>query len=248
MRYSYAGWTQYYKRLLYQVYDLTDKIKTDNEITVNVGCGWYGSPMMGRAPFGKPALIAALNITFLDGTSEIIRTDDGWLVAKSEVTFSEIYDGECADARIVPSFDSHARVYDGYETGKLTIADGERVVEAQRLAAKEIIITPKGETVIDFGQNITEYIEFKTRGKAGDILEVSHAEVLDKDGNFYTENYRSAKAKIIYTLKDEEQTYKPRHTFFGFRYVRIDKAPSEIRLEDFTAIVVHSDIKRTRFL
>ena len=101
--------------------------------------------------------------------------------------------------------------------------------------------------MIDFGQNMTGYVEFKIRGKAGDTVKIDCAEILDKDGNFYNANYRSAKSLIEYTLKDGEQTYKPLYTFFGFRYIRLFGWTEEINPKNFTAIVVHSDIKRTGY-
>ena len=238
------GWTEYYSRLLYRSYDVKSLLSTENEITVGVGCGWYASAMMGRESLGDPALIAALLITYEDERSELLVTDESWLVAKSEVTYTDIYNGEVCDGRIVPRFDSHAQALD-FNKNTLTATDGELIMEVERIQAKRLIKTPSGETVIDFGQNLTGYLEFSVNGKSGDTVEISHAEILDKDGNFYTENYRGARAKLIYTLRDGEQTYKPHYTFFGFRYIRLDSYPGVINLENFTAIVVHSDIKYT---
>ena len=113
---------------------------------------------------------------------------------------------------------------------------------------KEIITTPKGETVLDFGQNMTGYLKITVDAKEGDKISFSFAEILDKDGNFYNENYRKAKAIYEYICKDGVQTYKPNLTFYGFRYVRIDSYPTEIKPENFTAIVVHSDMKRTGYI
>ena len=88
-----------------------------------------------------------------------------------------------------------------------------------------IFTTPAGETVIDFGQEITGYVEVSLDAHAGDCVELSHAEVLDKHGNFYTENYRAAKAKFLYFCKEGFQTWHPKLTFFGFRYIRVDHFP-----------------------
>ena len=76
-------------------------------------------------------------------------------------------------------------------------------------------------------------------------MEISHGEILDKDGNFYNANYRAAKAKIFYTCCDGVQTYKPKMTFFGFRYIRLDQFPGTPKPEQFYAVAVHSDMKRT---
>lgn len=114
-----------------------------------------------------------------------------------------------------------------------------------------IFTTPVGETVIDFGQEITGYVEVSLDAHAGDCVELSHAEVLDKHGNFYTENYRAAKAKFLYFCKEGFQTWHPKLTFFGFRYIRVDQFPGgakAVRPDNFTAVVVCSDLQRTGFL
>ena len=104
---------------------------------------------------------------------------------------------------------------------------------------------------MDFGQNLTGYVEIALDGVKGEAVELSHAEVLDKNGNFYTENYRSAKAKYLYFCRDGAQRYKPKLTFYGFRYIRVDRFPGGAETaapENFTAIAVHSDMKRTGYL
>lgn len=98
--------------------------------------------------------------------------------------------------------------------------------------------------MVSFGQNLTGYVEFTTTAKSGQTVEISHGEILDQAGNFYTENLRTAKQKLVYICKEGTQTFKPQHTFMGFRYIRLDQAPEDISC---TAIVVHSDIKRTGF-
>lgn len=125
------------------------------------------------------------------------------------------------------------------------------MTEHERVAAAKVFTTPKGELVIDFGQEVTGYVETTLSASAGEVLSLSFAEVMDKEGNFYTENYRSAKAQYIYTCKDGVQTYKPHLTFYGFRYIRVDEFPGGLYKADpscFTAIAVHSDMKRTGYL
>lgn len=128
---------------------------------------------------------------------------------------------------------------------RLIPQQGEEVIENERLQPAHLIKTPKGETVIDFGQNLTGYLEFTVKAKAGEKVSFSFAEILDHEGNFYNENYRSAKAMYDYTCCDGLQTYKPNLTFYGFRYVRVDAFPAVINLENFTAIVVHSRLRQT---
>ena len=240
------GWTEYEKRIPYQSYDVTDMLAESNILTLGVGHGWYCS----RVGFNNvyplrevPAVIAALKITYKNGSEEIIKTDESWLAAESEVTESTIYGGEVVDARIVPDFSRPVTELDK-DTDILYEFDGVPVRETERISPKQIIRTPKGEFVVDFGQNLTGYPEIRLCGRSGDTIKIYCAEILDKDGNFYNENYRTAKSRIEYTLRDGEVTYKPHYTFFGFRYLKIDGNFEPTR-ENITAIVVHSDLERT---
>lgn len=244
------GWTSYDKRHQYQTYDITDKIKNTNEITVTVGKGWYrGDLVLWRDNniWGTvPGLIAVIRIEYKDGTEKVISTDKNWKVSESAVRFSEIYDGEIFDANYsVEEWDDTAYYYG--TTLTLIPQEGEIVREMEHIKPIEMIITPNGEKVIDFGQNMTGYVKFKVNGKKGDKIAYSHAETLDSAGNFYTANLRSAKQRVEYICRDGVQKYKPHHTFMGFRYIRLDEAPDYVTSDMFEAIVVHSDIKRTGY-
>ena len=252
------GWTTYYKRLQYQEYDVTGLIGTENHLAVTVGKGWYHSPLPGFSvseyqnglaarPLG---LLAQLEVVYEDGHTEIIASDDTWKVSESAVRFSEIYDGETYDATFRPEYQENAEIFDG-PSDTLIPQEGEEIREQERIEAARIFTTPKGEVVADFGQEVTGYVEIRTDAQAGDEIRLSHGEVMDKEGNFYTENYRSAKAAYRYLCCDGPQICHPKMTFFGFRYIRIDAFPGGIHAakpENFTAIVLHSDMKRTGYL
>ena len=243
------GWTT--KRLQYQSYDVTELLKDQNVLSVSVGRGWQRSPLAGWVdsegvqPRTKQAagLCAQLSI---DG--QIIESDSSWKVQEGPVRFSEIYDGELYDANIAAGGLEAVEEYPG-PAWPLIPQQGDEIREQDRLRPAAIIKTPKGETVIDFGQNLTGYIELTLPGqvKAGSPISISFAEVLDKEGNFYTENYRSAKSLLRYICREGEQTYKPKFTFFGFRYIRLDDFPVPVKAEYFTAIAVYSDMERTGY-
>ena len=250
------GWTTYMKRLQYQEYDVTDLLTADNEIHIWVGKGWYRSPMESWSHSqsdlcaNPAAMLSQLEITYTDGSEDVIVSDTSWTVSESCIRFSEIYDGEICDGTHVPDFTGEVEVFDGpFHT--LLPQQGEEIKEQERLAAARLFVTPKGETVIDFGQEVTGYLEVTVDACAGDIVDVSFAEVMDKEGNFYNDNYRKAKAQYHYTCHDGKQTYKPKFTFYGFRYIRINSFPggvSNASLDHFTAVVVHSELKRTGYL
>lgn len=234
------GWTAYEKRLQYQEYDITDLLKEENELTVTVGKGWFRSPMPGfgdardcvlrtERPCG---IFAEIHLEYKDGSQDIIPTDTKWMWGDSPVLFSEIYDGEVFDAAFITEKWEQCKILD-WQTDILIPQEGEKILEMERVFPKEIIKTPAGETVIDFGQEITGYVEISLTAKKGDRIHILHGEVLDSNGNFYNENYRGAKAEITYFCKDGKQTWHPKLTFYGFRYIKLDEFPIEPKLDYF---------------
>ena len=244
------GWTSYLNRLQVQSYDVTNLLKTENSLEVTVGQGWRaiaskrdGSDFLG---YRDTALIAELTIVYADGTAESIVTDSSWTARESKLRYTNIYDGDIYDATFKAGSARHCICVD-LEKDMLIPQEGEKIVEQERMPALQVIKTPAGETVIDFGQNMTGYVEFRIKGTPGVQATISHGETLDRDGNFYNANYRSADAQIKFICDGEEHTYKSALTFFGFRYIRLENWPDEIKKENFTAVVVHSDIRRTGY-
>lgn len=244
------GWTSYLNRLQVQSYDVTDMLKTENSLEVTVGQGWRaiankrdGSDFLG---YRDTALIAELTIVYADGTAESIVTDSSWTARESKLRYTNIYDGDIYDATFKAGSARHCICVD-LEKDMLIPQEGEKIVEQERMPALQIIKTPAGETVIDFGQNMTGYVEFRIKGTPGAQATISHGETLDRDGNFYNANYRSADAQIKFICDGEEHIYKSALTFFGFRYIRLENWPDEVKKENFTAVVVHSDIRRTGY-
>ncbi len=252
------GFTSYRKRLQVQEYDVTRLLSDENELTVTVGKGWYHSrflalwevPQWRADMMASPmALIAQLDIEYADGRRSVIGTDGSWEWSESRVRFSDLYDGEIYDAGFEHSWQP-VEIYDGPDE-ILIPQQGEEVRPQERLAVKSVIHTPKGETVLDFGQNMAGVIAVSLCAHAGDTVELSFGETLDAEGNFYNANYRSAKCIYKYICREGEQSWEPRHTFYGFRYVRVDAFPGGAGALDpgcFTAVVMHSDMKRTGWL
>ena len=256
------GWTAYPKRLQYQVYDVTELINAENRLEILVGKGWYRSRLGWKEPseyqnalHTRPyALLAQLEITYEDGQKENIVSNETWEVAESCVRFSEIYDGEIYDASLKDFSRLGTELYVG-PNETLIPQEGEEIREQERIGVANVFVTPKQELVLDFGQNLTGYVEISLKAKAGDVVDLSFAEVMDREGNFYTENYRSAKSQYHYVCKEGDQQYKPKFTFYGFRYIRINQFPTDYTgriekfpVEAFVAIVVHSEMKRTGYL
>jgi alpha-L-rhamnosidase len=257
--YLTPGYTSYNKRIQYQAYDVTNLLKPGaNAVGASLGSGWYrGIYGIGtrKEIYGKDiALLLQINITYTDGSTAIIGTDDSWKTSTGEVRYAEIYMGSTIDARMEQKGWSTAAFDDkswttvsvqNYPKNILIATVNETVKKKETFKAIKLFTTPKGEKVIDFGQNLVGWVKFKVNGKAGDKIVISHAEVMDKEGNFYTDNLRDAKCINTFILKGGEETFEPQFTWQGFQYIRIEGYPGDIKPEDFTAIALYSDMPVT---
>jgi len=254
------GWTSYNHRLQYQQYDVTSLLQggKENAIGVQLGNGWYRGYIgfSGQHNFyGKEiALLFQLEITYADGSKERVASDGSWTSSTGAIRSSEIYHGETVDARMniagwsepgTPSGTwSPVKVTD--KKVKLIATYNEPIRRHETFSPKKIFRTPKGEQVIDFGQNLVGWVRIRTRGKSGDKIIIHHAEVLDKDGNFYTENLRPARQENVFILSGNgEESFEPTFTFQGFRYIRVSGYPEEVKADDFTATALYSDMPLT---
>jgi len=245
------GWTSYDNRILYQIYDVTSYINQTNKITLGLAPGWAGQFGYVGNNFDiknrmakDPAVIAELALNYTDGTCDTLVTDESWDVYSSFVRTSTVFGGETVDMTLAPEYISKAHTV--CIKTKLCPHDGEIICEHERIAPVRLITTPKGERVIDFGQNLSGYAEIRIKGKRGERIVIHHAEVLDSEGNFYLANMRSAKNENVYILSGDEDVFKPTYTFQGFRYIRLTEYPLDtIDLNCIRAIAVHSDIRRT---
>ncbi len=254
------GWTSYNKRLQYQVYDVTGLVQRGgNAIGVALGNGWYRSTLAwsgNRNLYGKTlGLLMQLELEYSDGSRETVVTDESWKSSTGSICFSEIYDGETIDARLEKKNWNKADFDDTGWVGvkqvdhpmdPLTATLNEPVKKQEALKPVKIFRTPKGELVVDFGQNMTGWVEVKLKGQAGDTVRMYHAEVLDKEGNFYTANLRSAKQLNTYVLAGGgEESFHPHFSFQGFRYIRLEGLRGEPKPEQFSAVALYSDMAPT---
>ena len=241
------GYTSYHNRVQYQTTDVTELLCGESCLRITVAPGWAVGHLGydgGKNLYSDCVLaVADLELTYADGSVEHIATDGSWEIWTNEVTFSDLYHGETVDKTVTPAFLGNAvAVERGFP---LIPQEGEDIIEQERLAPVALIVTPKGERVIDFGQNMTGYVSLRIRGRRGERVVLSCAEVLDKDGNFYNANYRTARNILTFVLSGEEDDFKPTYSFQGFRYIRLDEYPDvPVDLDAFRAVVVHSDLRR----
>ncbi|MGF7010676.1 alpha-L-rhamnosidase [Lachnospiraceae bacterium PF1-22] len=247
------GTSTYDQNLAYQTYDVSAHIKSgENQVEVILGDGWYRSCSGvdgDRNLYGEDiALYFQLEV---EGET-VCLSDESWCASSSgPLRENDMQQGEVFDARLAEIADFHPVKKEDFGVGNLVCSNSLRIKEKERFSGK-IITTPKGETVIDYGQNLAGYVEFRLEGKEGEKLVLTHGESLDENGNFTTENFQERKRhkeggirqEVVYTCKDGENHYKSRFTIWGFRYALVE-TKLDLSAAEFTAIAVYSDMKQT---
>ena len=253
------GWTTYGARLRYDTHDVTDLL-TDgaNVLGAVVADGWWRGHLgweMKRNVYGdRLGLLAQLEVTYTDGSTVTIGTGPGWRTSVGPRLAADLYNGESYDARLVldgwaeAGFDDAtwpaADLFDP-NVGELVAPLAPPVRAVEELPVREVITTPSGRTVLDFGQNVVGWVRFTVEGDTGTTVTLRHAEVLEH-GELGTRPLRKAEATDRYTLRGgDPETWEPAFTSHGFRYVEVDGWPGDVDAAAFTAVVVHTDLEPT---
>jgi alpha-L-rhamnosidase len=257
--YFTPGWTSYNKRIQYQVYDVTSMLKKgDNATGVTIGDGWYRGYTYNRKKdvYGKKlALLYQLEVVYTNGKRVIITSDKSWKVAYGPIRASSFFDGEVYDARkektgwTNPTY--RDLTWDTVKTDEtiksnLIATAGPTVKKHEKFLPLKVFTTPEGDRVVDFGQNLVGWVQFKLKANAGDTMKLYHAEVLDQKGNFYTKNLRTAKQEITYVFKDDSvATFEPHFTFQGFRFLKVVGYKGPLDSTNLAAYALYSDMAQT---
>lgn len=244
------GVTAYNQLIQVQTYDVSHLLQqsTQHELLISLGDGWY------KGNFGfdggqdniygdRQMAIAELHIKYEDGSEEIINSDNSWQTTSGRITKSAIYYGE--------DYDATRKITDWKAA---TVIDHPKNILHDRLSlplkvkeylpVKDIIQTPAGETVLDFGQNQAGWPEFFNHEKAGTEIQLQVGEIL-QNGNFYRDNLREARAAFHYISNGKEKWIRPHFTYYGYRYVKVTGNHKPLKKEDFRAAVIYSDMKTT---
>jgi len=256
--YFTPGWTSYSTRLQYQIYDVKGLLLTGSNATgAMVGDGWYrGHLDKWKNIWGKDlGLLYQLEVTFTDGTKTTVTSDGNWKTTDGAIRSSSFYNGEVYDTRLERTGWDLGQ-YDAAKWQPVAVSNDTKInlIAPESPAIKKheifhplkVIITPEKDTVIDFGQNLVGWVVLKLKGKQGQVIKLNHAEVLDKNNNFYTLNLRHAKCENEYIIRDEkERVYEPHFTYQGFRYVRISGLHGKLDTANIYAVALYSDLKNT---
>ena len=242
-RFLSPGWTDYDKTCFYNTYDVTDELKKGkNTIGAIVGNGFYN---INREryyklviAYGAPKLKLMIRVRYTDGTEEIVKTDQSWKTSPSPITFTSIFGGEDYDARLEqPGWDKP-----GFDESNWTNAllvrepSGELKPETdypvrilQTFEPVSITNPVPGIYIYDFGQNASGIISLKTRGGKGKEIRLSPSELIGSD-SLVTQKASGYPYYFSYIPGTSgEESWQPRFTYYGFRYVQVEGAVPEGR-------------------
>ncbi len=232
------GWTNYDKTVFYNSYDVTSMLlKGKNAIGAIVGNGFYNINRERYRKlviaYGEPKLIAQLRIRYKNGTEKVLVSGSDWTVSPSPIIFTSIYGGEDYDAQLeqkgwnMPGFNDQSWAKALLVTppsGQLAAEKDYQLGLEETFQAKKIVKLNDGNYLYDFGQNASAIVELKVRGKKGQIVRLTPAELITKD-NQPNQSASGSPYLFTYTLKgDGEETWRPRFTYYGFRYVKVEGA------------------------
>ena len=240
--YLTPGWNDYDAYLRYQAYDVTGLLRAQNHLEVWLGQGWY----MGRLGtdggreniWGDRFLLAVrLEIVCRDGSVIVVESDESWFASRSNIISGNIYDGEVRDDTLELGEPLPCR---RVETSYRLVEQFSPPVRVQAELKPTLLITAKGERVLDFGQNMAGIVRFTNHLPRGATMRLQMGEVL-QGGCFYRDNLRTARAEFVYTSDGQEKAVEPLFTFFGFRYARVEGLET-VCAEDFTALALSCDL------
>ena len=249
------GIDNYNKRLQTQCYDVSSLIhEGENEIRVTLGDGLY----RGNNGIDGSRNLSGKDIALLcqierDGVPVVI-SDSSWEASQSgPVRENDTELGETQDLRMEEISSWHGVKEEKFPFDNLVCTDTVPVREQETFRGR-LIVTPNGERVVDFGQNIAGYTLLTITAKAGDTITLRHGEILDRDGNFTQSNYDPGARnrnggipqKLTFICRDGKNTFHPKFCIFGFRYAEVE---TDADLSDavFTAVAVYSVMPQTGF-
>jgi len=250
------GITDYRKRVQYQVYDVTNLLRSgENRLEVQLADGWYRGSCGAwgrRNQYGtRTKLLVQLELYDRAGARETICSDESWRWSNDgPIRFADNKDGEMVDNRLQPTYAGRAKR--ASHPVIPSAANNVPVTEHERFTAA-LLRTPVGETVLDFGQNLAGYVSFKVKARDGQQIRLRFGETLDENGAFTQKNIQCTNKRIttplqqaVLTCREGVNTYKTAFAIFGFRYVLVE-TDITVTAVDFTAIAVYSDLEQTGF-
>lgn len=249
-------WSDYDKTIYYNAYDITDLLQRDNAIGVLLGNGFFnqqgGRYVKMQVSFGPPTLLFKLHITYEDGTSREIASDESWKYSLSPLVFNDMYGGEDYDARLEQKgwdsygfneSDWHPVVVQSAPDGRLTPQTTASIKIMETYTPKSVKKVGDAH-VFDMGQNLSGFPRIKLSGKSGDKVRLTVGERIHEDGTV-NQSQSGSPYYYEYTLRgDAEEVWQPRFSYYGYKYIQADGVkPEEVE----SHFVYNSSVQTGRF-
>jgi alpha-L-rhamnosidase len=243
------GWTDYKKRALYSAIDISGLLRSKNAVGVILGNGRH----VRNYGYDAPKLACRLEIEYASGERVVIQSDESWRTSSGPLQENGLYFGEKYDARLeMPGWDEPGFRDSGWEKAVAVAGPplAAQVAPPIRICQtlKPAHLYPSGldAWIFDFGQNISGWVRMSVEGPSGTEVRLRHAELVHEDGSLNMGSTENAEATDVYILKgDGPESYEPRLTYHGFRYVELAGYPGEPTPETLEARFVHSDVEQT---
>jgi len=243
--------TEYDKRVFYNTFDVTSSLaQGKNTLDVILGNGRWWAPRM-KVPtftrtFGAPQVILQLELEYADGSTARVATDGHWRISDGPIRANNEYDGELYDARREAGPWNWQPVHTMIAPqGSLVAQMSEPLRVIETLKAVKLSQPKPGVFVYDLGQNMVGWCRLHARGPAGTRVSLRFAETVGPNGMLFLDNLRSARANDVYILKGNgDETWEPRFTYHGFRYVELTGFPGTPSLASIEGRVVHDDMEK----
>lgn len=262
------GYTDYSKRVLYLSYDVTQQLnRGTNTIAAVLGNGWFNNqtPTVWKynlAPWrARPQLICELHLTYSDGSTEVVLSNDSWKTSTGGLQYDNLYVGAMYDARLEQEGWMEAAFDDTQWTPAIVAPSPAPLIQSQMMPEIGISRTIKPKSFVkldantylyDLGENIAGVVVLKIKGKAGTKITIRYGERLTKEGALDQSNinmhlrgelpYEKIIQRDVYVLKGKGmEEFMPAFTYHGFQYVEVNADPSiQIGIDNIEGVVVHS--------
>lgn len=250
------GWTSYQKRVLYTTYDVTaDLAQGSNAVGVMLGRGWAAMRGVYKGSYASPAVLLQMNVELAGGKQVSIVSSPSWKTASGPILSDSVFDGEAYDARLeAPGWDRPGFEDSSWKPAQ-TVERAIGVLSAQMMPPIRVVDTivpiamtnpQPGVYVYDMGQNFSGWAQLRVSGPQGRAVKLRFAELIYDNGMINRENLPNAKAQDIYILRGSGmETYEPRFTYHGFRYVELTGYPGTPNLDSLRGRVVHTAVEPT---
>ncbi len=260
--------SNYDKVSYYVKYDVTEALTSgENALGIMLGSGFYGQDISWKndpesqksMSYGQPAAKLLIKVKYTDGTQQEIVTDSSWRNSTGPIVFDNIYGGETYDARYEISGWSTSKFNDRKWSKVNVVEPNVNRIEAQNippirnleeLAPQRIFESPEGDWIIDFGKNIAGWVRVNIQGEKGQLINITPTEVLTKDGTDVHPGTTGGGANglgqlLQYICKGggKAELWEPSFTYHGFRYIKVEGLNSKPTEDNFTAVVVATDMQ-----